>query len=134
MPEATIPPEVQRSMPAALRVTRRILNVWGFSQEEAAKALGVTLEKLERLEDEADLHPALTAELVERTSYLLGIEKYLEILFNNEVATIADWVARSSGVEVFAGRSPKQMLLNGRINDQMRVRDYLAFVASSPDP
>jgi hypothetical protein len=129
MPEATIPSEVQQSMPAALRVTRRILNAWGFSREEAAKALGVTLEQLEHLENETDLHPALTPELVERTSYLLGIEKYLEILFNNEEATIADWISRPSGAEVFAGQSPKQMLLNGRIKDQKRIRDYLAFVA-----
>ena len=130
MPEATIPSEVQQSMPAALRVTRRILNAWGFSREEAAKALGVTLEQLEHLEDEANLHSALTPELVERTSYLLGIEKYLEILFNNEEATIAQWMASPSNAEVFKGQPPKQMLLMEKVEGQKTVRNYLVSAAS----
>ena len=132
MTEATIPPDVRQSLSAALRVTKRIFDAWGLSREEAAKVLGVSLEQLERLGDKADCSSAVTSDLIERTSYLLGIEKYLEILLNDEKATITDWMARPSGAEVFEGQSPKQMLMKGRVEDFEKVRDYLGFMASTP--
>lgn len=124
--------ELRLSMPTAFRVAVRVFDTWRFSQEEAAKVLGLEPEHFDAPDQESAMAEAISPELVERTSYVLGIEKYLEILFNDEERAIADWIESPSDAEPLEGQTPKQKLLTGSTEDLRRIRDYLAFMASPP--
>lgn len=130
--QSAFAPEIQEAMPQALRVAVRILAAWRLNRNEAAQVLGVRPDELEVLRRVEANDQRFTAELVERTSYVLGIEKYLEILLNNEEAAIADWVNNPSYAPAFSGKSPKQVFLTSSSGALREVRDYLADVASAP--
>ena len=66
----------------------------------------------------------LTRDLLERTSYLLGIYKSLQILLPDE-ALADQWLATPNDNPLFNGSAPLDRLLAGQVMDLAVVRDFL---------
>ncbi|GAA6151404.1 MbcA/ParS/Xre antitoxin family protein [Pseudoteredinibacter isoporae] len=66
----------------------------------------------------------LTNDLLERTSYILGIWRSLQILIPEE--RISDtWITSPNSSTAFNGQSPLERMLAGHIVDLAHVRQYL---------
>ncbi len=66
----------------------------------------------------------LTNDLLERTSYILGIWRSLQILIPEE--RISDtWITSPNSGSAFNGQSPLERMLAGHIIDLAHVRQYL---------
>lgn len=66
----------------------------------------------------------LTNDLLERTSYILGIWRSLQILIPEE--RISDtWITSPNRSSAFNGQSPLERMLAGHIIDLAHVRQYL---------
>jgi len=120
---------LRSSMPAAFRVAIRTLAAWGFTHDEMATALGLEPRTLYRYKRQGLSARAISPDLIERTSYVLGIEKALEILLagepEQEEHDIRRWVNSPSDAPLFAGHAPKARLTTGRAADLFQVRQYL---------
>ncbi len=129
MLNTAIPQQTLReSMPAAFSVALRTLAAWGFTHDDMAATLGLEPRTLYRYKRR--LPPrAISPDLIERTSYVLGIEKALEILLagepEQEAHDIRQWVNSPSDAPLFGGHPPKARLTTGRAADLFQVRHYL---------
>ena len=125
VPENTI----REAMPDAFRVALRILESWGLGHAEMAKVLGLESRTLSRYKSKGLPERSIASDLVERTSYILGIEKALEILLGgepgDEAAAIRRWIDRPSSAPLFADRPPRERITSGRVADLFQVRQYL---------
>lgn len=90
-----------------LRICRRIADVWGLSEIEQSKLLGISSKS-------NDVSP----ENLERFSYILGICKNLRILFPTEQRA-SQWVKKPNSA--FSGRSALEVMTD----DPATVRRYL---------
>lgn len=130
MLNTAIPQDTLReSMPAAFRVAIRTLAAWGFTHHEMAATLGLESRTLYRYKRQGLPARAISPDLIERTSYVLGIEKALEILLagepEQEEHDIRRWINSPSDAPLFAGHPPKGRLTTGRAADLFQVRQYL---------
>lgn len=118
---------IHTAMPAAFGVATRILEAWGFSRQEMAAVLGLERRTFYRYLGDGLPARSVSRDLVERVSYILGIEKALEILLggDDEADSIRQWIDSPSDAPLFAGQAPRQRLLGGRVADLFRVRQYL---------
>lgn len=111
--------EAARTLPVFLRITR----AWGLTTEQAARLMGCgrsTLYRWKEAPEKADL----SADQIERLSYVLGIYKALQILYPTP-ANADGWIRRPNRDPLFAGRPPIERLLGGRVADLYVVRQYL---------
>lgn len=111
---------------AGLRAFFRISDQWGLKNEQAIALLGYPAKqtfynwkkgKIDRINNSYDL--------AARLSYIVGIFKALEILYNQP--DLADrWVAQPN--LAFGGQSALDRMMGGQITDLAAVRDYLDSV------
>ena len=66
----------------------------------------------------------LSADTVERISYVIGIYKALRILLPTAEAAHA-WVRKPNAAYAFGGKSALERMLGGRVVDLVDVRRYL---------
>jgi hypothetical protein len=109
---------------AAKRAFFRIMHAWGVDDGEARVLLGSpsrsTFYNYKRGEG-----GALSADTLERISYLLGIYKALQLLFTQPDQADA-WMRKPNAA--FGGRSSLEHALGGKVVDLAAVRSYLDAV------
>ncbi|MDQ0009214.1 hypothetical protein J2T07_001391 [Luteibacter jiangsuensis] len=67
---------------------------------------------------------ALSRDVIERISYLLGIWKDLQILFPDPAQADA-WIRKPNDAPLFGGHSALERMLSGNVADLYVVRQYL---------
>lgn len=116
--------DAQRLAAAGLRAFERIAAAWGLSVDEQLCLLGQpprsTFFAWRKQPDKA----ALSRDVLERLSNLLGIYKSLQILLPDPVAADA-WVRKPNTAPEFGGRSALERMLAGNVSDLNLVRRYL---------
>jgi uncharacterized protein (DUF2384 family) len=109
---------------AAKRAFFRIIEAWGASDAEARILLGApsrsTFYNYKRGEG-----GSLSADALERVSYILGIYKALQLLFPNREQADT-WMRKPN--TAFGGRSALARALGGKVVDLAAVRTYLDAV------
>jgi hypothetical protein len=109
---------------AAKRAFFRIMEAWQVSDPDARILLGSpsrsTFYNYKRGEG-----GALSADTLERISYVLGIYKALQLLFPNPQQADA-WIRKEN--QAFGGRSALEHALGGHVVDLADVRRYLDAV------
>jgi hypothetical protein len=109
--------------PAALRTFFRIADAWELTQTEARTLLGNPPEST-YYKWKAGKVGAVSSDMLERISYVLGIYKALQILLPDP--EIADgWIRRPNTAPLFNGRTALDLMLSGRVADLFLVRQYL---------
>jgi hypothetical protein len=108
---------------AGLRAFAKIAEAWNLSIAEQLTLLGIssrsTFFKWRR-----EQNPRLSADTLERLSYLLGIYKSLQILLPDPKAA-DEWVRRPNNAPLFGGASALDRMLSGQVADLYVVRQYL---------
>ena len=104
-----------------MRAFFRLVGLWGLNVEQARVLLGrparATLYNWK-----AGRAKSLPHDVVQRISYLLGIYKALQILYQDPA--LADgWLARPNAA--FGGQSAIQRMLAGDVTDLAAVRAHL---------
>jgi hypothetical protein len=107
----------------ALRAFFSIATQWGLTNAQQRVLLGnpppSTFFKWKK-----EQSGALSRDVLERISYVLGIYKALQILFPD--AQHADrWITRPNSADLFGGRSALDRMLAGNVSDLFVVRQYL---------
>lgn len=115
---------IERLSAAAVRGFVNIAQAWGLDEKAQLVLLGQpsrsTFYQWKRDPESA----RLSADTLERVSYLLGIYKALQILLPD--AQAADgWVKRPNTAAPFHGRSALELMLAGQVVDLFQVRSYL---------
>jgi hypothetical protein len=107
----------------ALRAFFAISERWGLRVNEQRRLLGEppesTFYKWKRERD-----GALSRDVLERVSYVLGIYKNLGILFPEPERADA-WIRRPNAAPTFGGQSALDRMLSGNVADLYVVRQYL---------
>lgn len=104
-----------------LRVFRDICKLWGLSYEQSLTLLGVHQERKNH-SDEA--FSELTAESMQRLSYILGIYENLQLLLPDSTAS-DKWMSAKNNAPIFNGKSALEKILSGDIQDLKQVHQYL---------
>ncbi len=108
---------------AGLRTFFQIAERWGLSTDEQMILLGrpgrTTFFRWKK-----EGAQALSPDVLERISYVLGIYKALHILFPNREQADG-WVRRPNSAPMFAGKSAMDRMLAGQVTDLYWVRQYL---------
>ena len=101
-----------------------IFSQWRLTGAQQMKLLGVTNEKTLYNWKNRPEKAKLTPDLLERTSYILGIYKALQILLPDQM--LADqWLATPNDNPLFNGITPLNRLLAGQMLDLAVVRNFL---------
>jgi len=109
--------------PAALRTFFRIADVWGLTAADTRLLLGAPPSSTYYKWKSGDVG-AVSRDLLERVSYILGIYKALQILL--PVPAAADrWITRPNDASIFGGRSALDVMRSGNVADLYLVRQYL---------
>lgn len=111
---------------AGLRAFFRIVDRWGLSNDQAITLLGGPAKSTFFKWKKGDAKAVSAArDLATRISYILGIFKALEVLYQRPEH--ADrWVSQPN--LQFGGQSALQRMMGGQITDLAAVRDYLDSV------
>lgn len=105
----------------AVRVFRDICKLWGLSYEQSLTLLGGHQESRNH-RDEA--FSELTAESIQRISYVLGIYENLQLLLPDSTAS-DQWMSAKNNAHIFNGKSALEKILSGDIQDLKQVHQYL---------
>jgi uncharacterized protein (DUF2384 family) len=115
--------DMARLSGAGLRGFFRIAEKWGLSGKEQMVLLGVssrtTLDNWKKA-----TKVRLSADTLERISYVLGMFKALQVIFGDTTAA-QEWIRRPNRAPLFGGKSALDRMLSGRVADLYRVRQYL---------
>ena len=119
-----IPQEpIQRLGPAGLKAFFRLAKLWGVGIAEQLILLG-SPKRSTFFEWKKNPNRDLQRDTIERLSYLVGIYKALQILFQDP--TLADgWVRRPADTPPFGGKTPLAYMLRGAMAALYDVRRYL---------
>ncbi|MBB3342276.1 MbcA/ParS/Xre antitoxin family protein [Luteimonas sp. RC10] len=122
--EAPLIPSTRRDLAGpALKAFFNIAERWGLSAGQERRLLGnpgrSTYFRWKR-----DRAGAVSGDVLERISYLLGIYKALHILFPDD-AQADGWVHRANTAPPFGGTSALARMLGGHVADLYVVREYL---------
>jgi hypothetical protein len=114
------------SIAVGLRAFFAIVEKWGLSYDEANALLGQPGKTTFYNWKKGDVGQVVHGfDLATRISYVLGIFKSLELLY--ESPELADsWVRKPN--DAFGGQSALDRMLAGQIADLARVREYLDSV------
>jgi hypothetical protein len=96
---------------------------WGLAAEEERVLLG-SPPRSTFFKWKSEKAARLSADTLERISYIMGIYKGLRILLPTEEAANS-WVKRPNTARGFAGKSALERMLAGRVIDLADVRRYL---------
>lgn len=108
----------------ALPVVFRILDKWQCTTDEQLKLLGVSSRSTLNKYKEVSGGIRLSADTLERMSYILNIHKCLRVLFTAE-DSIYGWVRKPNNHPFFAGRSAMDVMSGGRVADLYEVATRL---------
>jgi len=108
---------------AGLRAFVNIAEAWGLSVAEQLTLLGIS-SRSSFFKWRREREPRLSADTLERLSYLLGIYKSLQILLP-EPGAADSWVRKPNSAAPFGGRSALERMLSGQVADLYVVRQYL---------
>jgi uncharacterized protein (DUF2384 family) len=107
----------------ALRAFFRVAELWRLDTREQQILLGSpapsTFFKWKK-----ELSGSLSRDVLERISYVLGIYKALQILFNDS-RNADEWISRPNAAAPFGGDSALKRMLGGNVSDLYVVRQYL---------
>ena len=115
-------PEAAR---AAQQAFVRLMALWDVRDPDAACLLGHSSPRTYQRWKAGEYRRAVSVDVLERISNLLGIHKALGILFESKTSRDA-WVRKPNGA--FNGASALEVMLGGRLVDLMRVRRYVDAV------
>ena len=105
----------------ALRAFFRLAELWGLSMEQARVLLGRP-SRATLYNWKAGRAKSLSHDTLRRISYLLGIFKALQILYQDPALADA-WLARPNAA--FGGQSAIERMLAGDVTDLAAVRAHL---------
>lgn len=101
-----------------------IFSRWQLTGAQQMTLLGLSNEKTLYNWKNQPEKAKLTRDILERTSYILGIYKSLQILLSDQ--TLSDqWLATPNDNPLFNGTVPLDRLLAGQVIDLAVVRDFL---------
>ena len=107
-----------------LPVIFNIFSQWGLTDAQQMILLGLSNEKTLYNWKRQPEKTKLTRDLLERTSYILGIYKSLEILLPDR-ALADQWLSSPNDNPLFNGAAPLDRLLAGQVVDLAVVRNFL---------
>lgn len=107
----------------ALRAFFSLAKVWGLSEQEQMKLLGLTSRSTLH-SWKAQRVSKISRDTLERISYLLGIFKAINILLPDQKLADA-WIRFPNKNPIFGGRSALDRMTSGNIGDLYVVRQYL---------
>lgn len=107
----------------ALRTFFRIADAWGLKTKDEMILLGGPPPST-FFQWKKQRNGALTRDVVERISHVIGIYKALAILFP-QTDRADDWIRRPNTAPLFAGRCALDRMLSGNVSDLFVVRSYL---------
>jgi hypothetical protein len=96
---------------------------WGLSAEEERTLLG-SPPRSTFFKWKSEKSARLSADTLERISYVMGIYKALRILLPTEAAA-NQWIKKPNTAFGFSGKSALDRMLGGRVIDLADVRRYL---------
>lgn len=108
---------------AALTAFFNITAAWHLGAEEERVLLG-SPPRSTFFKWKSERAARLSADTLERISYVMGIYKALRILLPTQEAADA-WVKKPNTAQGFAGKSALERMLAGRVVDLADVRRYL---------
>jgi hypothetical protein len=108
---------------ALLRTFFNIADAWKLTGAERMALLGVRSRSTFHLWREGKSGP-LSADTLERLSYVFGIYKALQMLLPSAEAADA-WVRKPNAAPLFNGQSALERMLSGHVADLYEVRRYL---------
>ena len=101
-----------------------IFSRWQLTGAQQMTLLGLSNEKTLYNWKNQPEKAKLTRDILERTSYILGIYKSLKILLSDQ--TLSDqWLVTPNDNPLFNGTAPLDRLLAGQMTDLVVVRDFL---------
>lgn len=106
---------------AGLKATFNIFENWGFKNDEIIRLLGQPSRQTFYNWKKGKV-ANIPHDTVTRLSYILGIYKALQILFDNPERA-DNWVNKPN--KAFGGESAKERMLGGEIMDLAKVRQHL---------
>jgi uncharacterized protein (DUF2384 family) len=106
----------------ALKAFFGITHKWNLSSEDERILLGVPRATFYRWKQQ--LEGTLSADTLERISYILGIYKALRILLPAETAA-NQWIHKPNTAPLFGGKTALDKLTKGKVIDLADVRRYL---------
>jgi len=109
---------------ALLPAIFNIFDTWGLSGKQQMVLLGLSNEKTLYNWKNKPEKAKLNKDLLERSSYLLGIYKSLQILLPNEAQADA-WLCTPNDNPLFNGATPLDRMLAGQVVDLAEVRHFL---------
>ncbi len=101
-----------------------IFKQWKLTGAQQMTLLGLSNEKTLYNWKSQPEKAKLTRDLLERTSYILGIYKSLELLLPDPKLA-AQWLTTPNDNPLFNGTAPLDRLLAGQVVDLAVVRDFL---------
>lgn len=109
---------------ALLPAVFNIFSQWQLTGAQQMTLLGLSNEKTLYNWKNYPQKAKLTRDVLERTSYILGIYKSLEILLPDR-ALADQWLATPNDNPLFNGTAPRDRLLAGQVVDLAVVRHFL---------
>jgi hypothetical protein len=107
-----------------LKTVFNIFEVWGLRPREQQILLGINNEGTFYNWKKHPETATISNDLLERTSYILGIWKALQILIPEH--RISDsWISAVNHGPAFNGQTPLERMLGGHVVDLAYVRQYL---------
>lgn len=107
-----------------IRTSLRIFEKWALNNAQQQTLLGLHNEGTFYNWKKKPESATMTNDLLERTSYILGIWKSLQILIPEK--KISDsWISCKNHNTAFNGQSPLNRMLGGQIIDLAFVRQFL---------
>ena len=117
------PLSLSAAAPGALRTFFRIAEALGLDTREARVLLGSPPEST-FFKWKSGKVGAVSRDVLERVSYILGIWKALQILLPDPHAADT-WVRQPNDAAPFGGRPALKHMLSGNVSDLYLVRHYL---------
>lgn len=104
-----------------------IMKLWGFTQSEIATVLDISTSSLRRYLANPD-RVRLNRDRHDRASNIINIHIGLtSLLSTNE--TIYGFIAKPSHDDFFSGRMPKQLLLEGSMENLIDLTRYVQYLS-----
>lgn len=117
---ARTPPVTEAAQAAAgLRTFERIADQWGLSAVDAMALVGVDARStyydlLKRAREGREVR-GLSADQLDRLSYLLGIYEATRVLFPHSEESRHEWITRANTAAIFGGRPPLEIMRSNMI-------------------
>jgi hypothetical protein len=110
----------KRLGPSALRIFRKMIEIWTITNEDALLLLGSQDEQILRCNPE---NVQLDRDTLMGISYLTGIFKALNTLHSQRLAD--QWISLPSANVIFGGQSPLHFMIDGGLPAMQIVRRLL---------